>query len=104
MPKTKLGRTFVKPPGQPKNEEDLWDFANDGIRRGVLHDFFRPDELFVITNKGVYGLEVRMRICVPMTNGVPDTNAMLDYRKVSYMTNCGVVESPPLRVKVIKDP
>ena len=104
IPKTKLGNTFSKPLRQPRNEEDLiQNFKNDGIRRGVLHDFVRPDEMFVIKTNGVYYLEVRMRICVPMTNGVPDTNAMLDYRKAYAATNCGIIESPPLRVKVVKD-
>ena len=32
----------------------------------------RPDELFVIKDKGVYQMEVRVRICVPTTNNVPD--------------------------------
>ena len=104
MPKTNKGFTYSKPPRQPKDEEDLIRyFKNDGIRRGVLHDLFCPNEMFVIKDKGVYQLEVQMRICVPMTNGMPDTNAMLDFRKAYAATNCGVIESPSVRVKIVKE-
>jgi hypothetical protein len=63
---------------------------------------FRADEMFVITNKGVYELEVRMRICVPLTNGVPDTNAMASFLRHTSLDGYGVVESSPVRVEVIK--
>ena len=32
--------------------------------------------MFVITNKGIYDLVVKFRICVAMTNRVPDIKAM----------------------------
>lgn len=106
IPKTKDGRARSKPPRQPKDYSDLnRNFKIQGIpgNKVDLRELFRPDEMFVIANKGVYQLEIRARICVPMTNGVPDTNAMLNFKMAGFAKNCGVIESPPLRVKVIKE-
>jgi len=64
---------------------------------------FRPDEMFMITNKGVYELDVRIRICVPMTNGVPDTKAMTSLHGLLMSTNFNVVVSDPVRVRIIKE-
>lgn len=61
---------------------------------------FRPEDMFVITNKGVYDLVVRMRICVAMTNGVPDYKAMTS--KGFPREPLGVAVSSPYRAKVIK--
>ena len=49
-------------------------FPGEGKRVGRL--LFQPNEMFVITNKEVYELEIRMRICVNMTNNVPDYELM----------------------------
>ena len=77
----------------------------EGVDRGAL---LCPQEMFNITNKGVYDLEVRARICVILTNGVPDYSALVDGRNVTgagdaFVDKFGTVESPPLRVKVVKD-
>lgn len=106
VPKTKEGLADSKPPSDPKDYSDLHrNFKLQGIPGGKWDDrqLFFPDDMFVISKKGVYELEVRARICVPMTNGVPDTNAMLDFRKTALAHNCGVIESSPVRVKIIKN-
>ena len=53
-------------------------------------------------------MEIRMRLCVIMTNGIPDLKAMVDWRNVTgrgvpFVKDFGVLTSPPLRVKVIKE-
>jgi hypothetical protein len=109
--KTKKGVSFTTEPPLPTYENLLskkfFGYAVDNAQ-GEFRQLFRPDEMFAITNKGTYDLEVRMRLCVIMTNNVPDLNAMLDARNVTggglpYVTNFGVLTSPPLRVKIIKE-
>lgn len=68
----------------------------------VAYPLFRPDDMFVITNKGVYTMEVRMRICVQVTNGVPDYQVMQNIKQFPDGP-FGIVVSKPLRVKVIKE-
>jgi hypothetical protein len=104
VPKTKKGFDYNQPAEPPKGEFDLYrKFKFHPIKGQDTRAMFRPDEMFVITNKGVYELEVRMRICVPMTNGLPDTNAMMNFLRHTRAENFGIIESPPVRVKVIKD-
>jgi hypothetical protein len=104
VPKTKEGLAYSEPALPPKGEFDLYrKFKFHPIKASDTRAMFRPDEMFVITNKGVYELEVRMRICVPMTNGLPDTNAMMNFLRHTSAENFGIIESPPVRVNVIKE-
>lgn len=71
-----------------------------------LRELFCPDKVFSITNRGVYELEIAIKICVPITNGVPDGAAMqigpggkAGHPNADWRT----VLSTPLRVKVIKE-
>jgi hypothetical protein len=50
---------------------------------GLLDHLFVPDDYFVITNKGTYTLEVRIRLWAQKTNG-----------------QYGVIISPPVRVQI----
>ena len=119
LSKTKAGLDLTGIPTNPQNRADLmsWKsshffpffFGGYKVDGGNANygSLFRPDDVFVITNKGVYVLEVQARLCVIMTNGVPDTKAMLDGRNatstgVPFIKDFGVLTSPPLRVKVIK--
>jgi hypothetical protein len=88
----------------PENLDDFKKFRKVLIMQGTENTLplFRPDEMFVITNKGVYTLEIRMRICVPVTNSVPDYKAMQNTEKF-FCPPYGIVVSEPLRVKVIKE-
>lgn len=52
---------------------------------GLLDHLFVPDDYFVLTNKGIYTLEVRIRLWTQKTNG-----------------QYGVVISPPVRVQIEK--
>lgn len=63
----------------------------------------RPDELFVIKDKGVYQMEVRIRICVPTTNNVPDFAMMTNGNALLTNRYFCVVTSAPVRVNVIKE-
>jgi hypothetical protein len=88
----------------------------DGLAAGSVigsdsHPFMRPSDMFAIKNEGAYELEVRMKICVPLTNGLPDFKAMTTWRNPHisssnphYLnTNWGILISDPVRVKIIKD-
>jgi hypothetical protein len=78
-------------------------------RGGECRRLLRPDEMFVITNNGTYELEVRINLFVIMTNGVPDLSAMTDWRNIHgpyFITQAkdfGILTSPPLRIKIIKE-
>jgi hypothetical protein len=102
--KTKKGLTMGKSTILPKNRLQVPE-SNGRIVSGDAADFralFRPDEMFVITNKGVYDMEVRYRIYVPATNDAPDFSAMIDGHKFVVSKHFAVLTSPPLRVKIIK--
>jgi hypothetical protein len=106
--KTALGVANSKPAHSPQSVKELDELKPQVIRQETvaLRELFRPDDMFVITNTGVYELVLRMRICVPMTNGVPDLEAMQfspgkNVRRQN--ANYENILSPPLRVRVIKD-
>jgi hypothetical protein len=104
--KTEKGIANSEPPAMPKNHSDMYKNFGVGWTRSDLwvdYAIFRPDEIFSIQKKGIYELEFRAQIYVPMIYGVPDTNAMLDVHKVLRSENWSFVESSPLRVKVIKE-
>jgi|GEM_PF-1886708 len=106
VPKTKKGIAYSQPLIPPKDALDLHRHFKHGIAHWPLHSvykLFRPDDIFVITNKGIYELTIKVRICVAMTNGVPDISAMTDPHLDLVAENFGVVVSTPLRVKVIKE-
>ena len=63
----------------------------------------RPDELFVIKDKGVYQMKVRVRICVPTTNNAPDFTMMTNENALLTNRCFCVVTSGPVRVNVIKE-
>jgi hypothetical protein len=100
LPKTKYGKQMSQPPPTVKTVDDVMNFKILGIIGHDIRALFRPDEVCEITNAGVYELEVKIRLCVPMTNGVPDTNAV---KLLHYYPIYGIVTSPPVRVRVIKN-
>jgi hypothetical protein len=104
LAKTERGLANSKSASPPTNMSELNKLASRVLWRdkGDFRALFRPDDMFVITNKGVYDLEVRIRLCVPMTNGVPDYEAM-NLNKWFSNTRYGVIISDPVRVKVIKE-
>jgi hypothetical protein len=103
--KTEKGSAMGKPSVPPKSRGEINKFKGEVVRQDMAEDrlFFRPDEMFVITNKGIYDLEVRIRVCVPTTNDVPDFAAMTNGYSFFGSKSFGVLTSPPLRVKVIKE-
>ena len=113
MEKTKAGTAISQPVnpstyGRSMEDHLIGRDVDDLLFQGVKNNdncyaLFRPDEIFVITNKGIYDLSISMRICVPMTNGVVDTNALMNFHARAHSRNFGVVESSPLHVKVIKE-
>jgi hypothetical protein len=112
--KTKVGLALTGTPPKP-TEAGITFYRTSGFSPFFVNEeivnqnlLFRPDDVFVITNKGVYELEVKARICVIMINGSPDLKAMTDWRNVysrgyKFYKDFGVLTSPPLRVKVIKE-
>jgi hypothetical protein len=112
--KTRAGLDLTRTPPRPTKSDlqkgrtsDFFRFSvgKRSVEWGVL---FRPDDIFAITNKGAYEMEVRMRVCVIMTNGLPDLSAMTNglnvlSRGVSRANDFGVLELPPFRCKVVKE-
>jgi len=99
--KTRNGLEYSQPPKLPKNIVEFLKFKPTIVMCNIF-PFFRPDEWFKIRKKGIYDLEVRIRIYAPMTNGVLDSATMLDFQKFRKCTEFGMVVSDPVRVKVIK--
>jgi len=112
VPKTKTGLDFSRTPSKPTKEElestrQFYPYSVNNTS-SEYRPLFRVDDMFTITNKGIYELEVRARLCVIMTNNMPDLNAMIDARNVtgrsySFANDFGILTSPPLRVKVVKE-
>ncbi len=103
MPKTARGRAADEPVTPPKGRIDYDKFVAKIMGGHEVRALARPDELFVIKDKGGYQMEVRIRICVPTTNNVPDFAMMTN--GIQLLTNryfC-VVTSAPVRVNVIKE-
>jgi hypothetical protein len=60
--------------------------------------------MFIIKTNGVFELELRMRFCVPFgPGGQVDRKAMVNGPLFVTATNFGILESPPLRVRVRKE-
>jgi len=111
VPKSKIGLNFSCDPRKPTKDELFLTkhYAGYSVdnRQGEYRRLFCPEEMFAITNKGTYELRVQIRLCVIITNNLPDLNAMLDARNVAgsglpFADTFGILSSPPLRVKVIK--
>jgi len=112
--KTKSGIALTGTPPKP-TEANITFYRTSGFspfytneKVGEYHELFRPEDVFVITNKGIYDLEIQTRLCVIMTNGSPDLKAMTDWRNITSLGNkfyndFGILTSPPLRVKIIKE-
>lgn len=105
--KTKAGLANSEPARSPQNVTELNSLKLQIIRQESVkvRELFRPDEMFAMTNKGTYELVIRRRICVPITNGLPDIRAMVfsPGQNPRHNGNYHVVVSSPLRVKVVKD-
>jgi hypothetical protein len=113
VPKTKAGLALTGTPPLPKTYDDIVDWRRRGFvpfvvdKSGRYAPLFCPENIFLLTKKGTYELEVKMRLCVIMTNGMPDVAAMLDGRNATrrglpFIADFGVLTSPPLRVRIIK--
>jgi hypothetical protein len=121
VPKTKRGIAYSKPVRPPRS---IVAAANlKGTSSPHMEHLFRPEDrflmtnggfslndMFVITNKGVYELELRIRIWAQTTNtnGPNYEPWMFSENFVKLLvggTNAhfDVVTSAPVRVKVIKD-
>jgi len=101
LPKTKLGKSNSQPAKAPRNQWEIFKLKPGTILYDT-RELFRPAGMFIIPEEGVYELQVRVRLCVPMTNGVPDNAGMLNNSRFVRSKEFGLVISEPLRVKVIK--
>ena len=98
--KTQYGIANSKPAHPLKSvPERCVDIGPDGAR---VSGMFRPDDMFVITNKGVYEMQISFRICVQTTNGMPDYNVLQNIKKFP-LPPYGIIESQPIRVRVLKN-
>jgi hypothetical protein len=100
--KTARGLEYSKAPRMPRTlVQSTKLHGSDSFTGGFL---FIPEDVFVLTNKGEYKLEISLRLWVQTTNtGVP--NEISQYTQPIIGTNYqfGVVTSPPVRVKIIKE-
>ena len=86
VPKSKLGLQNSKPVDTKESASDLKiKHAPIVVGKGYFNSVFVPDDYFMITNAGVYTLELQMRCWTWKTNG-----------------QYGVVISPPIRVEIKK--
>lgn len=72
----------------------------------AAYNLFRPDDMFQITNKGTYELEVRLRLWAQVTNTSGANFEPMAFNKRRFPgTNVlfGVVVSEPIRVEVVKE-
>lgn len=113
VPKTKVGLDLSLTPTRPTKDDLVYPKKSHyypffiGQNAANYGSLFRPEDVFEITNSGSYELEIRMRLCVILTNGVPDTKAMANGLNatghgLSRVDDFGVFTSPPLRVTIIK--
>jgi hypothetical protein len=103
--KTAKGLMMSKPAILPKNRLEVPESNGKIVNKDIADArlFFRPDEMFLITNKGIYDLEVWARVYVPATNGVLDISSMTNSYRFLTSKHFGVLTSPPLHMKVIKE-
>ena len=100
--RTKRGLEYSKPPNVPRTMREssrlhLYDAS-------LTRSLFRPNDMFVLTNRGVYELEISIRLWVQTTNkGAPNELSELTQPGIGTNFQFGVVTSPPVRVKIIKE-
>jgi hypothetical protein len=99
VPRTKFGLLWGQPVDPPKSTREATRLYPRPA--GETYFLFRPDDLFVITNRGTYDLEVRLTLWARTTNSVPDIE-IWSIENPKANLHYGVVVSEPLRVKVIK--
>lgn len=101
--KTQRGVAMSVPPIAPSGLDELLDnYKPQVVRHYEPRALFRPKDMFLIETNGVYVLEVRIVLCVPMTNGVVNMGAMADVYKFARCHDFGLLVSKPLRVRVTK--
>ena len=100
--KTERGLTYSQAAVLPTSRREVVGFKVRAVGY-ECHGLFCPEQMFAITNKGVYDLKIRMRILVPASNGVLNIKAMMNGTNVAFAKELGMVISDPLRVKVIKE-
>jgi hypothetical protein len=106
--KTREGIANSQPASSPNTMKEFDSLKLQAVKTGMVTErrLFRPDEMFVLTNKGAYDLVIRRRICVPMTNGIPDLKAMemIPGQNPHYSNqNLGVAVSDAIHVRIIKE-
>jgi hypothetical protein len=103
VPKTKLGLSWGAPVKAPKSMREA--SRVHGRPAGGTYYLFRPNDLFSITNKGSYALEVKLTLWARTTNNTPDIEPLIFHQKPPINANLhyGVVVSEPLHVRIIKD-
>jgi len=103
MPKTVRGLAADEPVISPKGRVDVDRFVAKVMVGHEIRALTHPDDLFVIKDKGIYQMEVRIRICVPTTNNVPDFAMITNGHALLTNRYFCVVTSAPVRVNVIKE-
>jgi len=103
--KTAYGLANSKEPVKPKSRVELARFNLSGASRGF--EMFRADDLFAITNSGTYDIFIRIRLCIPLTNGLPDFKLITNLSKFAFdrdYSHWNIIESQPFHAKIVKRP
>jgi hypothetical protein len=100
--KTKEGLANSQPVRAPQSVDQAASLKGHSVPRP--YELFRPDDMFAITNKGTYELEVRVRVWAQITNNSGPKYEMIGYfdKRIGTNAHFGVVTSEPVRVKVVK--
>ena len=99
--KTSLGMEYSRPPPIPKSMSEAADLHGSTGSRGAV--LFRAEDIFVMTNRGLYQLEVSIRLWAQTTNqGTPNEVIGLMQPEVGTNYLFGVLTSPPVRVQIMK--
>lgn len=99
--KTLRGIEFSRAPRVPRSMSE--SARLHGYDGNLTKPLFRPDDMFALTNSGIYQLEISIRLWVQTTNrGAPNELSELTQPGIGTNYQFGVVTSPPVRVRIIK--
>jgi hypothetical protein len=102
--KTKIGVELSQPVHIPGSSGDVTGMMGKIAPVGAFH-VFRPEDVFVMTNKGIYELELKLRIWAQTTNTSGSNYEVIGHfdKRIGTNAHFGIVTSAPARVKIIKE-
>ena len=102
MRKTELGYKT----GPPARVPEPLDVAprSDGTLAPLRYELFRPVDVFVVTNRGVYDLNLKIRVNVKIPPDLMTNRGSVDLGcTAGPKSHYGIIPSGPLPVKLIRE-